>query len=1380
VFTPPDANVRTVWLDEDAIFDMMPVDGSKAEYKVTRFVWPGPHTLTWQYLVLCEDMTAAELGAKSTSTDRSLMPSVQVFDWPISLVYQDGYTEDAPMPPPSDPQPEPGATPPPPAYSDYASFISDITVPDGTVVSPGQALHKVWQVRNSGTSTWDAGYQLVFVSGDQMGAPSSVALPHSVAPGQTVDIGVHITAPSTDGTYQGNWRMRNPNGTYFGDPIWVKIQVGTSSSNVVLTADPPSPASTDQVRIYARANDFPNLRALRILVDGEPLCELGAPEIQDCVWHTSGYSPGQHSISAEADDWTGPAWDNPERKTILYEYTGSGVVNHAPYRPTLVANPAYDWYVTIGDAPQLCAQEQGDPDGDSVNEYRFVATASVGTVDSGWVGSSCHSFGSITPGTYEWHAQVRDSQGGVSDWSDSWHFTTEPTGIDAYIDHFSPGSPSNAEEVKIYGCTSGHAGVNITMRVLVNDATDGTDTGEWHIIKEQGSPCFNDEDAPVWRTLEYGDGPHLVRLVAWAIEPDAGDIYDTVYTLEHRRPASPRLVAPVPPSGVLSEAVYLNSRTVTFRWEPTIRADTYTLHVGTDASPSSDPDPVFRQTFDSSVTEHTVTFDQDYAALYWQVEAANDVSSNSSGAQLFGIDRQDPACTVSTLASPSYESVFQVNWSGTDNLAGIRAFDVQFMDSERGTWEDWLTTIPSDQTYDLFTGQPGHTYYFRCRATDDAANTGGYPSSADTWMTVDPAARPPTPWWDSAYAEKRNITILNNMPSTGMAVGYPVHLHYDSNTTPTAEELYNASLSTPKCNDLRIVANDATELDRVVQNCSSTAIDIWFRSQVSVPGGTSDNTSHQLYYGNASAGAPPADPNQVWYPYREADTTYLYFLQEGGGSIAYDSSGNGRNCSIDPSVHWSSSKYGYGLRFDRANYGDSRSLNCGAAIPLSAFTIEFWYKPDADDGGRIAGELAGGGNGGGGNNWLLQNFEGRIRLDTWECPTCGAQEVRSDFSLRDARYVGRWNHIAVTFNGGNQVRFYINGALDSTKYLSEGGINTFTPPLEIGSAEGVGQIKATLGALRISSGVKTSFPYGSFAAITNEPTTAVGQVITPTPTGSADLAILSLSTYPNPSGGVIVEAVVQNQGDLSTLNGFYTDLYLDHLPTGAGDYVGSIRFWINDPIAPGETAILSTLIDDLSSLGGSDQAATSSPANLDGLSVQAMGAFTETSGTLYAQTDSMGLVSERDDQNNIYTSGIPICTASPDSFEDDDSYTTANPISVGGSQTHNFSAPGDQDWIRFEASEGVTYTIQTSNLGVRCDTYLYLYGTEGTTLLASNDDDGGSLQSRIDWMASATGTYYLLLKHWNPNAGGCGTSYDLSLSKAGVSRVYIPLVLRDF
>ncbi|MFH1632439.1 MAG: hypothetical protein ABIG63_00305, partial [Chloroflexota bacterium] len=145
------------------------------------------------------------------------------------------------------------------------------------------------------------------------------------------------------------------------------------------------------------------------------------------------------------------------------------------------------------------------------------------------------------------------------------------------------------------------------------------------------------------------------------------------------------------------------------------------------------------------------------------------------------------------------------------------------------------------------------------------------------------------------------------------------------------------------------------------------------------------------------------------------------------------------------------------------------------------------------------------------------------------------------------------------------------------------------------------------------------------------------------------LAILGMSTYSNPDGGVLVQASVRNQGDASTLNGFYTDLYVDHLPAGGGDYTGSIRFWVNDPIQAGATVTLTTVINDLSDLGRD---------------AQPLAPASETNATLYAQADSAGVVGEPDEDDNIYSSGTEICIATADAFEGDDTAGTASIISL--------------------------------------------------------------------------------------------------------------------
>jgi hypothetical protein len=119
--------------------------------------------------------------------------------------------------------------------TDQATFISDVTIPDKTHIEAGKSFEKTWRLKNSGTCTWTTSYAMVFASGSQMGGSAVVALPKSVSPNGTVDLKVTLTAPNANGTYTGNWKLRNASGVIFGlgtkadQPFWVQIVVGTSS-----------------------------------------------------------------------------------------------------------------------------------------------------------------------------------------------------------------------------------------------------------------------------------------------------------------------------------------------------------------------------------------------------------------------------------------------------------------------------------------------------------------------------------------------------------------------------------------------------------------------------------------------------------------------------------------------------------------------------------------------------------------------------------------------------------------------------------------------------------------------------------------------------------------------------------------------------------------------------------------------------------------------------------------------------------------------------------------------------------------------------------------------------------------------------------------------
>ena len=102
------------------------------------------------------------------------------------------------------------------APCDRGDFVSDVSIPDDTVLEPGEKFTKTWRIKNTGSCTWSTSYEAVFVDGNAMNAPVSVKLPKSVVPNETVEISVDMTAPTEPKTYRANWKLRNASATVFG------------------------------------------------------------------------------------------------------------------------------------------------------------------------------------------------------------------------------------------------------------------------------------------------------------------------------------------------------------------------------------------------------------------------------------------------------------------------------------------------------------------------------------------------------------------------------------------------------------------------------------------------------------------------------------------------------------------------------------------------------------------------------------------------------------------------------------------------------------------------------------------------------------------------------------------------------------------------------------------------------------------------------------------------------------------------------------------------------------------------------------------------------------------------------------------------------------
>ena len=121
-----------------------------------------------------------------------------------------------------------------------------------------------------------------------------------------------------------------------------------------------------------------------------------------------------------------------------------------------------------------------------------------------------------------------------------------------------------------------------------------------------------------------------------------------------------------------------------------------------------------------------------------------------------------------------------------------------------------------------------------------------------------PPRQIPTPWWDAAwqFAARVTVSVGANPPFNGYA-GYTARLDL-AGLDPAHYQ--------PDCDDLRIVHWNGTtnlELDRDLYQCGNPGSHLWFRLQADIPASSSDGT-YYLYYGNPSAGPPPADRSQVY------------------------------------------------------------------------------------------------------------------------------------------------------------------------------------------------------------------------------------------------------------------------------------------------------------------------------------------------------------------------------------------------------------------------------------------------------------------------------------------------------------------------------------
>ena len=119
-----------------------------------------------------------------------------------------------------------------------ATFLEDVTIPDGAFLLPGESFEKIWRLKNTGSCKWTEDYELVFVEGDPLGEQRSLALAQEVLPGNTVELALDLYAPESTGSYMSFWMLQDAEGKTFGmakeanEPFWVLISVRGKNSSI--------------------------------------------------------------------------------------------------------------------------------------------------------------------------------------------------------------------------------------------------------------------------------------------------------------------------------------------------------------------------------------------------------------------------------------------------------------------------------------------------------------------------------------------------------------------------------------------------------------------------------------------------------------------------------------------------------------------------------------------------------------------------------------------------------------------------------------------------------------------------------------------------------------------------------------------------------------------------------------------------------------------------------------------------------------------------------------------------------------------------------------------------------------------------------------------
>ena len=149
--------------------------------------------------------------------------------------------------------------------------------------------------------------------------------------------------------------------------------------------------------------------------------------------------------------------------------------------------------------------------------------------------------------------------------------------------------------------------------------------------------------------------------------------------------------------------------------------------------------------------------------------------------------------------------------------------------------------------------------------------------------------------------------------------------------------------------------------------------------------------------------------------------------------------------------------------------------------------------------------------------------------------------------------------------------------------------------------------------------------------------------------------------------------------------------------------------------------------------------------------------------TVYAWADPRQGITETDETNNMRAIHLCVDQASADAYESDDTCSASVPIIAtdGTPQVRSFAPINDVDYVRFAATQGMTYTVTAAGTGEDAEPSLEVADS-------CNFVPPFGTTTRLQFVAPAAGTYYLKLHNVRENPDTSKTTYELTVRAEGV------------